>query len=289
MRLDERRGKPHLSRVLSLLVAALVPVALLPSASASPARGVGPYTAATPAAVPESVSIAAAGDIACEPAYCPTATTCRHAGTAAMISRRGVDAVLTPGDNHYERGILYDFQHFYDPTWGAFKAKTRPTPGNHEYNTAGADGYYDYFGAAAHRPTSGYYGYNVGAWRMYALNSNCDEIDCAAELEWLRHDLAANPTRCSLVAMHHPRFSSGVHGDSELWAGMFWTVDRSTWRWPVTTTTTNASRRCRRSGRGRGKASGPGSSAPAARSSATSGARTPAPEFAATCVPACSS
>ena len=222
MLLDERRGKPHMSRVLSLLVAALVPLALLPSASASPAPGVGPYAVATPAAVPESVRIAAAGDIACEPPYSPTATTCRHAGTAAMISRRGVDAVLTLGDNQYERGRLYDFQQSYDPTWGAFKAMTRPTPGNHEYNTANADGYYDYFGAAAHRPTSGYYAYNVGGWRMYALNTNCDKIDCAAELEWLRHDLAANPTRCSLVAMHHPRFSSGVHGDSELWAGMFW-------------------------------------------------------------------
>jgi hypothetical protein len=141
-----------------------------------------------------------------------------------MIPGRGVDAVLTLGDNQYEGGRLYDFQQSYAPTWGAFKAKTRPTPGNHEYNTAGADGYYDYFGTAAHRRNHGYYAYNVGAWRMYALNTNCDEIDCATELQWLRRDLAANPRRCSLAAMHHPRFSSGVHGDSPLWAGKFWPV-----------------------------------------------------------------
>lgn len=213
-----------MSRILSLLAAALVPLALFSPASASPAPGVGPYPTA-PAAVPDSVRIAAAGDIACEPPYSPTATTCRHAATAASIQkRRGIAAVLTLGDNQYEQGRLHQFQQSYDPTWGAFKAKTRPTPGNHEYNTAGADGYYDYFGRAAHRRTSGYYAYDVGAWRMYALNSNCDKIDCAAELEWLRQDLAANPRQCSMAAMHHPRFSSGSHGDSPLWAGKFWPV-----------------------------------------------------------------
>jgi hypothetical protein len=210
-------------RFLAVLVAALAPLAMSPAASASPALE-RPYTSAAPAAVTESMQIAAAGDIACEPPYSPTATTCQHSGTAAMISRSGVDAVLTLGDNQYEEGRLYDFQRSYDPTWGAFKAKTRPTPGNHEYKTAGADGYYDYFGSAAHRRTSGYYAYNVGAWRMYALNTNCDKINCAAELEWLRQDLAANPRRCSLAYMHHPRFSSGSHGDSKLWAGKFWPV-----------------------------------------------------------------
>ncbi len=65
--------------------------------------------------------------------------------------------------------------------------------------------------------------YNLGGWRMYSLNTNCDRINCDAELEWLRRDLAANPRRCSLVAMHHPRFSSGVHGDSRE-AGVFWPV-----------------------------------------------------------------
>lgn len=213
-----------MSRVLSLLVAALVPVALATPASASPVPTVEPPPPTTSAVATGGVRIAAAGDIACDPPYTRTATRCQHAATAAMITKRsGIAAVLALGDNQYERGTLSDFQQSYARTWGAFKHKTRPVPGNHEYLTAGASGYYSYFGAAAHRSAGGYYAYNLGQWRMYTLNTNCDRISCSAELEWLRRDLAANPRRCTLVAMHHPRFSSGVHGDSR-WAGAFWPV-----------------------------------------------------------------
>ncbi len=211
-------------RILSLLIAALVPMALASAASASPTPIGGPPPSAASPLATDGVRIAAAGDIACDPPFSRTATTCQHAATAAMITKRGsIAAVLALGDNQYERGTLSDFRQSYAPTWGAFKSKTRPVPGNHEYLTAGASGYYEYFGAAAHRSTSGYYAYNLGGWRMYSLNTNCDRINCDAELEWLRRDLAANPRRCSLVAMHHPRFSSGVHGDSRE-AGVFWPV-----------------------------------------------------------------
>jgi hypothetical protein len=180
------------------------------------------------ASAPDIVRIAAAGDIACDPPYSPTATTCQQAATARLITSRenttrGIAGVLALGDTQYDSGTLYDYKHSYAPTWGAFKGKTRPVLGNHEYGTAGASGYFDYFGAAAHRRTNGYYAYNLGSWRLYALNTNCDRINCTAELKWLSQDLAANSRRCSLVAMHHPRFSSGLHGSSR-WAGIFWPV-----------------------------------------------------------------
>jgi hypothetical protein len=101
----------------------------------------------------------------------------------------------------------------------------KPVPGNHEYQTPSATGYFGYFGALAGDPTKGYYAYNLGAWRMYALNSNCSEIGgCGAgspQEQWLRADLAANPTSCVAAYWHHPLFSSGEHGSSTATQALF--------------------------------------------------------------------
>jgi hypothetical protein len=92
-----------------------------------------------------------------------------------------------------------------------------PSPGNHEYNTANATGYYGYFGNPAGDPTEGYYSYNLGAWHILVINSNCSAIGgCGAgspQEVWLRADLAAYPSMCALAYWHHPRFSSGQHGN----------------------------------------------------------------------------
>jgi hypothetical protein len=105
------------------------------------------------------------------------------------------------------------------------KATTRPAPGNHEYNTAGATGYYAYFGAAAGDPARGYYSYDVGTWHLVALNSNCAAIGgCgagSAEEQWLRADLAAHPAACTLAYWHHPRWSTGDHGSSAIYDGLW--------------------------------------------------------------------
>src|SRR5207245_4759418 len=127
------------------------------------------------------------------------------------------DVVLDLGDNAYGSGSLTQYQDSYDPSWGRLKAVTRPVPGNHEYLTHGAAGYFAYFGAAAGDPTAGYYSYDVGAWHMVALNSNCSAVGgCqqgSAQESWLRADLAAHPAACTLAYWHQPRFSSGEHGD----------------------------------------------------------------------------
>jgi hypothetical protein len=126
--------------------------------------------------------------------------------------------VLALGDNVYEAGTGQEFMHCYQPTWGRSKARTHPVPGNHEYETPGARGYFTYFGAAAGEPTKGYYSYDLGDWHIVALNSNCDEIGgCqagSAQEQWLRADLAAHPTTCVLAYWHHPRFSSGLSGST---------------------------------------------------------------------------
>jgi len=129
--------------------------------------------------------------------------------------------VFTLGDNAYETGSTTEYNSCYEPTWGQHKVRTKPSPGNHEYYTTSpspAAGYYGYFGAAAGDPSKGYYSYDAGAWHVIVINTNdsCNIISCAAgsaQEQWLRADLAANRTTCTLAYWHHPRFSSSsVHG-----------------------------------------------------------------------------
>jgi hypothetical protein len=127
--------------------------------------------------------------------------------------------IFTLGDNAYDSGTTTEYTNCYNPTWGRHKARTFPAPGNHAYNTTGATGYYNYFGSAAGDPAKGYYSYDVGAWHIVVINSNRSQVGgCgagSAQEQWLRSDLAAHPTACTLAYWHHPRFSSGsAHGSS---------------------------------------------------------------------------
>jgi hypothetical protein len=114
--------------------------------------------------------------------------------------------VFTLGDNAYWRGSIDDYNNCYEPAWGSFKDRTRPSPGNHEYKTEGAAGYFEYFGALAH---GGYYAYWRGGWRIYSLNS---EVIDQAQLDWLSADLIDHPAACVLAYWHEPLFSSRIGG-----------------------------------------------------------------------------
>ena len=137
--------------------------------------------------------------------------------------------VIALGDNAYEVGSSSDYAQCYGPTWGAFKSRTRPVPGNHEYGSPGALPYFRYFGADAGDAGRGYYAFELGSWRMYALNSNCDNIGgcgrTSAQYAWLTADLAAHPASCVAAYWHHPRWSSGMHGNQSrmqaIWEALF--------------------------------------------------------------------
>jgi acid phosphatase type 7 len=137
--------------------------------------------------------------------------------------------VFTLGDNVYNDGSAKQFANCYGPTWGRFKARTRPVPGNHDYFTANAAGYFDYFGAAAGNRTKGYYSYNAGAWHVIVLNSNCAAVGgCgpgSPQERWLRADLAASRAACTVAMWHHPRFASGRrHGSDPRMAAFWWAL-----------------------------------------------------------------
>ena len=216
-------------RVLPLACAAAVlGIAAVLAEPAEPPPAVTSFDAGSSVA---GVKVAAAGDIACDPADpdfargSGSADECRQQATSDLLVGAGYAGVLVLGDIQYETGSRRAFESSYDASWGRAKAVTRPVPGNHEYGTAGGAGYFGYFGAAAGDPAKGYYSFDIGDWHVVALNSTCGEVGgCdagSAQERWLRADLAAHPARCTLAYWHHPRYSSGSHGSDRTFAA-FW-------------------------------------------------------------------
>ncbi|MFI6128618.1 DNRLRE domain-containing protein [Micromonospora sp. NPDC051141] len=127
--------------------------------------------------------------------------------TAALLD--GISGtVFTTGDNVYNSGTTSEFTSYYAPTWGRHKARTRPSPGNHDYNTSGASGYYGYYGSQAGPSGRGYYSYDLGNWHVVSLNSNVGMSAGSTQEQWLRADLAASTKPCTLAYWHHPLYTS---------------------------------------------------------------------------------
>ncbi|MET3137741.1 hypothetical protein AAKU61_002103 [Undibacterium sp. GrIS 1.2] len=164
-----------------------------------------------------SVTVFAAGDIAdCR----KKAVADTMAAKTANIIEAGLAAdskaiAITLGDNTYPVGNPEEFTKCYEPTWGRFKARTLPSPGNHDYDMPAAQGYYNYFGELAGPEKRGYYSSKVGQWQIISLNSNIEGPQMQAQLHWLKDELSnKHQTRCTLAFWHHPAFSSGGHGNN---------------------------------------------------------------------------
>ena len=189
-------------------------------------------TALGPAgAQPADPVVVAAGDISPDP-FRPGLGGLDDLDTAALVEAISPDRVAPLGDNQYEYGRLKAFQHpeGYVASWGrqAIYDLSCPVAGNHEYlNTPGANGFHTFFGprlsacaAPGGRPDLGYYAYDLGTWRVYALNSDCGRRgtspSCASDsalVKWLQADLAANPRPCTLAYWHHPRWAQSAFPD----------------------------------------------------------------------------
>jgi len=150
--------------------------------------------------------------------------------TAKLIEKIPGSTVFAVGDLAYPDGSDEQFANCYGKTWGQFKDRTRPAPGNHEYHNQGASGYSRYWGAVAGDSAKAYYSYDLGQWHIISLNSECAQVggcDAASEQgKWLQKDLADHPAGCTLAYFHKPLFSSGLaHGaDPEvkpLWEALY--------------------------------------------------------------------
>ncbi|WP_026422211.1 DUF7594 domain-containing protein [Actinokineospora inagensis] len=128
--------------------------------------------------------------------------------TAALLDNIP-GTVFTAGDNVYDNGTASEFNTYYNPTWGRHKARTKPSPGNHDYNTSNASGYFGYFGSLAGPANRGYYSYDLGNWHIVSLDSEITKSAGSPQEQWLRADLAASTKPCTLAYWHKPRWTSG--------------------------------------------------------------------------------
>lgn len=179
----------------------------------------------TPAASADPV-IAAVGDIACDPVDqnfnggLGTGAGCQQLATSNLVTGE-IDAALLLGDIQYECGGYQAYRRSYDLSWGRLKPIAYPAMGNHEFQTGGgtdcsteAAGTKQYFlplpNPVSGFPDQSYYSYNIGAWHVIALDSECAHVPCAAgsaQETWLRQDLAANTNACTVAYWHKPRWA----------------------------------------------------------------------------------
>ncbi|WP_394840953.1 metallophosphoesterase [Pendulispora brunnea] len=216
-----RRSRWMLVGIAPIVAAAAVTWGLSPQARAQSTEDVG--TDAT-------FVLVAAGDIA---EQCTASDpNCVHPKTAALVQEINPAVVITMGDNQYDDARYQDFKNYFDKTWGRFKNIMRPVPGNHEtYDSTPLAGYKKYFGSIATPKGKTYYSWDKGNWHFIALDSNdfsgeypltddaqTDDVELAADsaqLKWLKSDLSNTTKGCVAVYYHHPRFSSGPHGDNK--------------------------------------------------------------------------
>ena len=175
--------------------------------------GGGGETVVVTGPTPITTVLLASGDIG----VCGSAAA---VGTGQMLDELG-GTILAVGDMAYRHGTAQEFETCYDPVWGQHKARTRPAPGNHEYETLGAQPYFDYFGTQAGPAGQGYYSFRSGDWLVLSLNSNVPVGNATAQAQWIRGELAANTSRCTLAYFHHPLYSSGPNGDNARLAGLW--------------------------------------------------------------------
>jgi acid phosphatase type 7 len=165
---------------------------------------------------PSTATLFAVGDIAqCGslPAVQALANQTLALVTSLQSQTKTPGNVLTLGDNVYNTGTAAEFLNCYDPTWGQLKSVTWATPGNHDYGTPDAGGYFDYFGASAGPDRKGYYSKTVNGWLVVSLNSNVDSTASSAQYKWLQSQLSAVTEGCILAVWHHPMFTSATRGD----------------------------------------------------------------------------
>jgi hypothetical protein len=185
------------------------------------------------------VDIVTVADIACDPTspVFDDPHYCRHEEVARLtkkLVRQGAEWFIVPGDIQYEDATLEKFNQVYDKYFGELKSITKPVPGNHEYYTEGASGYFDYFGKKiAGTPQKPWSSFSpVEGWRVFLLDSNCEFIDgCGPDSpqgQWLAKELKASKESCSIAVWHHPLHTSGgYNGDQP-------TIDRAQPLWDAT-------------------------------------------------------
>lgn len=188
-------------------------------AKSSPAPKPAAAPAPTASASASDPVLVGAGDIA-------DCADLSGAEATAKLLDKIPGTVFTVGDNVYPNGTAQEFRDCYGATWGRQKSRTRPSAGNHDFNSGHGSAYFDYFGAAAGDPKTGAYSYDLGAWHIVVLNSECRPAGgCgpgSPQEIWLKQDLQKHPAACTLAYWHKPLFSSGGSHGNDSATHAFW-------------------------------------------------------------------
>jgi hypothetical protein len=183
-----------------------------PSGPSGPGGGGGSGGGVVPTGL--TVTMLAAGDIG----QCGRAEVAQVAGLVARLT----GDLLLAGDVAYFQGTAANFRDCFNPTWGTFRPRWHPVPGNHEYESPGAAPYFDYFADAAGPAGLGYYSFTAGDWVILMLNSNAPATRGSPQWEFARRQLEEQRTPCTMAVWHHPLFSSGPNGSNgqmrDMWA-----------------------------------------------------------------------
>lgn len=188
-----------------------VPATATPTESPTPS----PTFTATPT---QSVRFAVIGDYG--------AAGDAERAVAELVISWHPEIILTTGDNNYPNGeaatiddnigqYYHEYISSYAGSYGAGAGQNRffPTLGNHDWNTAGASPYLEYFSLPGNER---YYDFTWGPVHFFALDSDSREPDGfrrdSLQADWLQAQLAASTSPWDLVIMHHPPYSSGLHG-----------------------------------------------------------------------------
>jgi hypothetical protein len=163
----------------------------------------------------------------------PTTTTllavadigmCGSAGTEAVaeLVARLEGSLILAGDIAYLHGSVEDFARCFHPFWGRFSDRWFAVPGNHEYESAGAQPFFEYFGDAAGETRQGFFAFATGDWLVLMLNSMVSTARNSPQGEFVRQQLETRRPRCTLAVWHHPLYSSGPNQSNaqmrELWS-----------------------------------------------------------------------
>jgi tartrate-resistant acid phosphatase type 5 len=164
-----------------------------------------------------------------------------EADVSALVHGWQPDIIITVGDNNYPSGAAdtidanigkyyHDYIFPYSGAYGSGADRNRffPSLGNHDWRTAGAQPYLDYFTLPGNER---YYDFSEGPVHFFALDSDGHEPDGvnagSEQAAWLQQGLAASTSPWNVVYMHHPPFSSGLHGsiDWMQWPFAAWGAD----------------------------------------------------------------
>ena len=140
--------------------------------------------------------------------------------TAAVTRALAPERVLLAGDIAYPSATIGELNELFDPSWGGFRPMWLPVPGNHEYRTARAAGYREYFDESGGL----YWSKRVGSWRVIGLDS--ERVSSSKQRKWLKATLKKHDGKPTLVMWHRPRYSRGEHSDQADTSGLFNLVSR---------------------------------------------------------------